>query len=289
MRIESGSATNRGHSAQGKIWIASYPRSGNTFLRCILYNCFGLPSTSVYPRDLGNNRALERYAGHFDADASHSELTADKPLLVKTHKAPTDDARAIYIVRDGRAASVSLWEFQRGRSPLRSIIANRVWSDHVAAWRPWARPRTMLLRYEEMIDDLSGVLRRLSEFLDRPIRSSEPPSRSDVAGVAGRWVREPSDWLAKISRRDLQLFTALNGQMMSRLGYQEHEPDAVAELRAAGPVHRIRLKTGKVVAGVDARCSVRYWRLRAKLQRWRARLRKAASANLRRLRERRRP
>ena len=34
------------------IWIASYPRSGNTFLRTILWHCFGLKSASIYPQDL---------------------------------------------------------------------------------------------------------------------------------------------------------------------------------------------------------------------------------------------
>jgi len=30
------------------IWLASYPRSGNTLLRVILKHCFGLSSQSVY-------------------------------------------------------------------------------------------------------------------------------------------------------------------------------------------------------------------------------------------------
>jgi hypothetical protein len=30
-------------------WLASYPRSGNTLLRTILKQCFGLSSQSVYP------------------------------------------------------------------------------------------------------------------------------------------------------------------------------------------------------------------------------------------------
>ena len=48
------------------IWLASYPRSGNTFLRTILWHCFGLRSASVYPQDLGGNRALEGYVGHIE-------------------------------------------------------------------------------------------------------------------------------------------------------------------------------------------------------------------------------
>jgi len=33
------------------VWLASYPRSGNTYLRAILWTCFGLRSASVYADD----------------------------------------------------------------------------------------------------------------------------------------------------------------------------------------------------------------------------------------------
>ena len=52
------------------IWLASYPRSGNTLLRTVLWHCFGLRSASLYPEDLGGNAALKSYIGHVD----HSEL-----------------------------------------------------------------------------------------------------------------------------------------------------------------------------------------------------------------------
>ena len=284
MRNGSGCAASSTHSARRKIWVASYPRSGNTYLRSILHTCFGLPSTSVYRRDLGDNTALERYAGHFDADAGHPDLTGDKPLLVKTHGQPPDDAPAIYIVRDGRAASVSLWEYQGRRKPLPEIIVNRVWCGHVAAWRPWARPDTLLLRYEEMAGDLPVVLRRLSEFLDMPLLSSVPPTRAEMAAVGGRWVREYSDWRPKVSGRDMRLFGAINGEMMQRLGYPLDEPDAVQRKRRAGSAHPLRRRTGTVTADVDVRWSIRYWRLRSVLRPLYRKARRSAAAILRRLR-----
>ena len=284
MRNGSGCAASCRHSTQRKLWIASYPRSGNTYLRSILHTCFGLPSTSVYPRDLGNNIALERYAGHFDADAGHPELTGDKPLLVKTHQRPPDDAPAIYIVRDGRAASVSFWEFQGRRRPLPEIIVNRVWSDHVAAWRPWARPDTLLLRYEEMTGNLPVVLRRLSEFLDMPLLAGVPPTRAEMAAVGGRWVREYSDWRPKISQRDLRLFGAINGEMMRRLGYPLDGPDALQRKRRAGSAHRQPRRMGGVTADLDVRWSIRFWQLRGMFQPPYRKARGAAAAILRRLR-----
>ena len=47
-------------------WLASYPRSGNTFVRTILFNCFGIKTASVYPKDLGGRTILEEFVGHIE-------------------------------------------------------------------------------------------------------------------------------------------------------------------------------------------------------------------------------
>ena len=208
-----------------RVWLASYPRSGNTLLRCLLNYCFGLPSTSIYgPGDLGWNSALERHAGHYVNGSTPPTLTLDKPALVKTHLLPSDSRPAIYVVRDGRAATVSFWEFRQRRSPLRDIIAGTppfgTWANHVAAWQPWERPHTLLLRYEDMLADRHEVIERLGAFLNLPILSRILPDREELAPVGGRWIRHYSDWRCQIGVEDLELFDALNGHMMAKLGYE---------------------------------------------------------------------
>ena len=61
----------------GVVWLASYPRSGNTFLRTILWQCFGLRSASIYPKDLGSKKALEDYVGHIEHVDGQSDFAAD--------------------------------------------------------------------------------------------------------------------------------------------------------------------------------------------------------------------
>lgn len=257
----------RAGAARRTIWLASFPRSGNTYLRCILNRCFGLPSTSVYGLDdLGGNAALERYAGHFNADSPPPGLDPDAPLLVKTHHAPADDGPAIYVVRDGRAATVSLWEFMNKRMPLRALIcgysAGGTWSSHVAAWRPWARPNTLLLRYEDMVEELPAVLARLSRFLDRPILSPDVPSRDEVAAIDGRWVREASDWRRKVGRRHLQLFESVDGEMLARLGYEPRGAACGAAAQDTGRVLRLTRTADDALAALEVRSAAAYWRLR---------------------------
>lgn len=206
------------------IWLASYPRSGNTFLRTIIYHCFGFRSASIYPADLGHNAELESYVGHIERSAGGGiRFPAGAPRLVKTHGPPRDRGRTLYIVRDGRAACVSLWEFYGRRQRLEDVIAGRhrfgSWANHLETWRPWSRPDTLLLKYEDIVGGLTSVLDELSVFLAAPPKSTRVPARSEIAGVDGRWVRPPSDWRAAMTPNHLALFDEVNGAMMKKMGY----------------------------------------------------------------------
>jgi len=69
------------------IWLVSYPRSGNTLLRTILWQCFGLRSASFYPKDLEGNKTLEEYVGHIKRAPDNSVHFPDISIpLVKTHE-----------------------------------------------------------------------------------------------------------------------------------------------------------------------------------------------------------
>jgi hypothetical protein len=145
------------------IWLASYPRSGNSLLRTILWQCFGLRSFSIYPNDLGGNKELEDYVGHIEHDPDGLVRFPSNAIpLMKTHDHPTHSHPAIYVVRDGRAASVSLRQFLGERQPLKAVIAGQhrfgTWSDHLTAWRPSIRANTLLVKYEDMTSNLPHVL-----------------------------------------------------------------------------------------------------------------------------------
>lgn len=222
MTIETGEAANP--AARHIVWLASYPRSGNTFLRTILWHCFGLRSASVYPRDLGGNRALEDYVGHIEhGPEMQNRLLANGLALLKTHEYPPDASPAIYVVRDGRAACVSLWRFGLNTLPLDAVIEGRhrfgTWAAHVNAWSPRSRPSTLLLEYEHLRDDLSGSLGRISRFLGRPILGERIPDRNAIAAADGQWVRRKSSWRAELAGRDLARFNEINADVLEAYGY----------------------------------------------------------------------
>ncbi len=91
------------------LWIASYPRSGNTFLRVVLKAAFGLPSDSLYAEKSDITGLMREVREGLVPGRSLSDMAHSADLCcVKTHDLPgDDDFPAIYVVRDGRDALVS--------------------------------------------------------------------------------------------------------------------------------------------------------------------------------------
>jgi hypothetical protein len=206
------------------LWLASYPRSGNTFLRTILHQCFGLRSASLYPNDLGGNRRLEEHAGHIRHDADGRMVLPDDAIqMVKTHELSHDDKPAIYVLRHGWHASLSLREFYQGAHPLEAIIEGQhrfgTWSDHVASWNPWERPNTLLLKYEEMIADPKEMLSRISWFLKREVLNDRLPDRNEIAGVDGVWVKNRARTTPEPPAALRERFNAINHESLKKAGY----------------------------------------------------------------------
>lgn len=214
------------------VWLASYPRSGNTLLRTVLWQCFGLRSSSLYPNDLGGNEKLEQYVGHVERSPDIVKQLRQENggvPLIKTHEPSGDANPAIYVIRDGRAACVSLWKFYKARLnpdiPLEVVIEGKerfgTWADHVKAWDPWTRPNTLLFKYEALLSDMPGTLAALSGFLKKDIISTTIPDRNTIAAVDGTWVKEKTSWRSELSGANLQRFEEINREVLEKAGYLE--------------------------------------------------------------------
>ena len=207
------------------VWLTSYPRSGNTFLRTILWHSFGLRSASVYPNDLGENKTLKEYVGHIDHDPDvEMKLYQNGIPLIKTHEWPEDNNPAIYILRDGRDACVSLWEFWGQRLSLEDVIEGKqnfgTWAGHVDAWHPWDRPDTLFLKYEELVLDLSKALRDISNFMGKEKIRDTITDRSIMVESDGRCIKKKkTDWRTAFSETQLQRFLEINEKILKKTGY----------------------------------------------------------------------
>jgi hypothetical protein len=225
-------------------WISSYPRSGNTLVRSILRNAFELSSYSAYDdvADIGADPRVAAHVGHVFLGAPWEQAyerlkPADEMAFVKTHEVPVDDAKAIYVVRDGRSACRSYFHylrdfFQRSRESTYTpgdVIAGFTpalsWTDHLNAWNPLERPNTLMLRFEQLLADPAGQIARIAAFIEREPSSAWQNNFEEMKQHDPRFFRAgaASDPTTALEPADLEIFWAFHGQWMLRLGYAPPE------------------------------------------------------------------
>jgi Sulfotransferase domain len=160
-----------GSSSRKVVYLVSYPRSGNTLVREYLSILQGRAQRSVYEGDV--------------VDAPEAGLThaLDHIEVVKSHQIPADGSPMIYLVRDGRNATLSflymkflfgghrysaLTEAYEGIWRLDAVEGS--WADHVAeAVRQSAVRSVLFVRYEDLISSPETALQRMSEFTNADV------------------------------------------------------------------------------------------------------------------------
>ena len=226
-------ATQRDRAGAAPVtWLASFPRSGNTLLRVVLKNCFGISSPSIYGDGDFADPVLARMVGLEavgpDVQAFIRNARAQgRRLFVKTHELPgADHHPAIHMVRDGRSALVSRRHYQRDildqPRPLADIIAEPgagSWSAHVKAWM--IRPNTLTLRYEKLAAGDPVPLAAIADFTGRPQIAPFDISFARLHAMDPAFFRAGNDAanIAEMTGEDRALFERLHGQTLRTLGY----------------------------------------------------------------------
>lgn len=235
------------------IWLASYPRSGNTFFRLILDEVYGLESSS--------------FSVH-DPEATTKNYQ-DYPV-VKTHVLPDQltpadaDIPAVYLVRDGRDALVSLaWHRSNIIAPGSSFKENLVnairaskgsyfggWSKHV---QDWTRRASIVIRFEELIQKPLECIERIRPWLPLPpprtdkvptfkdLKSSEFEFRNSnlnawaTPGIRAHFFRKGKvgAWHDEMPRWMQWLFYFYHGDTLRQLGYEQRSWLSLAFGKAA--------------------------------------------------------
>ncbi len=150
------------------IWLASYPRSGNTFFRIVLDEVYGLQSSTYHNET------------DYPLDPDYADFPVVKTHLLPAQLEPADPSvPAVYLVRDGRDCVVSLAHYRKDLlAPDSDIEQNLLeaidaadgsyfggWSRHVAAWRKRA---DLIIHFEDLIEDPIACVGELGRWLDLP-------------------------------------------------------------------------------------------------------------------------
>lgn len=161
------------------VYLVSYPKSGNTWVRFLLANLLH-PETPTTFKNI-DMRVPEIY------NYSDRELRAfPRPRLVKSHE-PFDFRypKVIYVVRDPRDVAISKYHWIRkwrgipDGYPIEDFVTRWIaaefdrylragsWADNVLSWLAMRAglANFLLVRYEDLVTSGRNELRRVASFL----------------------------------------------------------------------------------------------------------------------------
>jgi len=248
-------------------FVASYPRSGSTWLRFLLLELLTCADGAGFENV---NQMIPDVGGQ----AGSPKLLGGSGRLIKTHEAYRSEyGRAVYLVRDLRDVVISEFEYENANERIAEdfdtfvmlSLEGRVngygsWKDHVASWveSPLAADgRLLVVKFEKMKtqteDTLADILDFLSVSRDRAAirqaiannnlqRMKEKEDRSPQTsaysrqsgnGEQKRFIRSGSTggWRSRLTEPQVHMIERQAGSWLSRMGYSlETAPPVGGEL-----------------------------------------------------------
>ena len=252
------------------VFLASYPRSGSTWTRFVLYEIL-----AGEPSSFDNvNRGIPENGIQWGA----RPLLPGEGRLIKTHEPYRKEyGRAVYLVRDMRDVIFSQYSREKELGILyddfdgylAKFLQGRIsgfgaWQEHIRCWLDSplaARGDMLVLKFEDMRKDMESAIHRMLDFfgieaepevvrsaianntLDR-MREKETQSTTlhqARGGEEGRFVRKGSvgGWREKFTDEQLRLIDTYAEGAFRRMGYPLAAAVSAARTPvAAGPVAR---------------------------------------------------
>ena len=228
------------------VWLASYPRSGNTFFRVILNSIFSIKTYSLYDdkSDIGADEKTSEIVGHqflpedFDIQKARDEK---KVYYIKTHELFDDrvaeNDRVIYLIRDGRESTLSFTKHLNIFSNTQPKIIDTIygntfigsWGDHVRSWNPKHRKHTLLIKFEELTKEPIKYIDVLSDFLQIKPVGNEIPTFEELKKINPKFFRsgKTSSWEGIYTDEEHISFWLKNYKEMQEYGYDYKKPELI--------------------------------------------------------------
>lgn len=242
------------------IWLASFPRSGNTFFRNVLYEVYGIES-STFHRETS-----------YPVDDDYDQFQVVKTHLLPSQAEPNDPAiKSVYLVRDGRDALVSIAHHRKDIiapesdfqiNLLEAIIAPK--GSHFGGWsenvRQWSEHADIVIRFEDLIRDPITEVEKLRSIMTLPSPQLDKlPTFKDLKfgtpkyGAAKKFLADEEaqkeragkffrkgkagGWKEEMSPELEQLFWEIHGDTMRQLKYatQASQPNPSSKKPLTAP------------------------------------------------------
>jgi len=251
-------------------FIASYPRSGNTWLRFLMFEILTAGSAGFEEV----NHVVAEVGLHGPA----RPVLPGRGRLVKTHEPYHKQyKKAIYLVRDVRDVVLSEFAYQKalGWIPddfdgfLQRFLNGEVnpfsaWHEHVSGWMnsPLAStPNLLLIKFEELRKNTNSVVTQVVDFLGVDVspqtiveaianntvqKMQEKEHRTPQLGATApkanlgqesRFIRSGSigGWRARLSPQQLHQIEGVTANMLIHMGYSVGDPESQGLVQSSSP------------------------------------------------------
>jgi hypothetical protein len=202
------------------LFIASYPRSGTTWLRFLLFELL----TGEASEFVSVNKRIPYVGKHRGAP----KLLPNGGRVIQTHEVfRRAVGSAIYLVRDPRSVVLSeyLWQLRTGLSRetfdsfFHAFLGGKAnpygrWDQHVNKWVKsdlGSTNRLHVVRFEDLRADTSGELARIVDFLDLRLDGSvieRVIANNSLAQMRAKEERAPGWALGARARPDIRFVNA---------------------------------------------------------------------------------
>jgi hypothetical protein len=215
-----------------KLWLASYPRSGNTFFRNILHDCYSI-SSSTFDTQIEFRKYVDYES--FDVVKTHELFELLPPHL--------KDIPKVYILRDGRDAIVSqayqMINYKKSTLAPYLLMIDMILSkdnSHYGGWssnvESWSRVSDVIIKFEDLILKPIDEVSRIKDIynLPNPELDNIPSFQSQKNDGAKYGNPEnkfqhffrkgiPGSWREDMPMIIQDLFWKYHGNTMSKYGY----------------------------------------------------------------------
>lgn len=241
------------------IYLASYPRSGNSWLQRIFAHYFGIDYSNYYREEGGKNNLelidnsvvgevfikrgenirLADNSGLILSPILRKKIALEKNVyIIKTHQIPFDEyyegEHVINIIRHPGAVVWSYFNFKRdfnqNSDSIEEIIIGDTfvgsWGDHVSRWQKFGEnnPTKYTEKKYEEIELSKEFLEKLQKICRTDIKNNEEP----LPGFDYWHLKSPkmfrsgqiNDWADKLSVDQCLLIWLVNYETMIRNNYK---------------------------------------------------------------------
>ncbi|MCP5102494.1 MAG: sulfotransferase domain-containing protein [bacterium] len=229
------------------VFLVSYPRSGNTWLRYLIANL-------MHPGSEWNIENLNLAVPDLHQELPDGYMES-QPRIFKSHSAYCKDySRLIYMCRDGRDVSVSYYDLRKKKGlykkgypeflleMLQGKMPYGSWQEHINSWLfPPHNIPLLVITYEQLHADTAGTMKLAGDFMGLQWSEAEietaihkstfQKQQRDlylykheshwVKGYHGGVKGSPGKWREVFDEHLNELFWKHAGEVSEKLGYSK--------------------------------------------------------------------